>query len=51
LFFNLQVKVSEDLYSYKVIFKKKVKQSRYKPWRRLGEEELLPIHDLGTRRG
>jgi hypothetical protein len=30
---------------------KKVKQSRYKPWRRLGEEEiyLLLIHDLGTR--
>jgi hypothetical protein len=32
---------------------KKVKQSRYTPWRRLGGEEvyLLLIHDLGTRWG
>jgi hypothetical protein len=30
-------------YTYKV--KKKVKQSRYTPWRRLGEEEVLaPTH-------
>jgi hypothetical protein len=30
---------------------KRVKQSRYTPWRRLGGEEvqLLLIHDLGTR--
>jgi len=31
--------------------KKKVKQSRYTPWRRLGGRELLLIHDLGTRWG
>jgi hypothetical protein len=32
---------------------KKVKQSRYTPWRRLEGEEvkLLLIHDLGTRWG
>jgi hypothetical protein len=32
---------------------KKVKKSRYTPWRRLGGEEvqLLLIHDLGTRWG
>jgi hypothetical protein len=32
---------------------KKVKQSLYTPWRRLGGEEvqLLLIHDLGTRWG
>jgi hypothetical protein len=33
--------------------KKRVKQSHYTPWRRLGGEEtyLLLIHDLGTRWG
>jgi hypothetical protein len=47
----LLVKSGLGLYAW--VIKKKVKQSRYTPWRRLGGEEVqfLLIYDLGTRWG